>query len=90
MHRPVHAPPGCLINNTHYKFPPIGHREPYNLLPTIDLPPPQYYDLQEDLALDLAIYATIGGYKFIIRYSHIKNTGRLTILYAYNRFHKGY
>ena len=57
----------------------------------MDLPPQQLYNSQEDLALDLAIYAAIGSYKFIIRHSRSfwHGSERPTILYACNRWHQG-
>jgi hypothetical protein len=57
----------------------------------MDLPPQQLYNSQEDLASDLAIYAAIGGYKFIIRRSHLfwHGSTRPTILYACNRWRQG-
>jgi hypothetical protein len=57
-----------------------------------DLPPFQYYPSREELELDLAIYATIGGYKWIIRRSrtHWGGSEWPTILYACNRWRQGY
>ena len=55
----------------------------------MDLPPESYYRSQNELAFDLATFAAIGGYKFIIRRSHIEATGRPTIVYACNQFRKG-
>ena len=57
----------------------------------MDVPPQQLYNSQEDLALDLAIYAAIGSYKFIIRRSRSfwHGSERPTILYACNRWHQG-
>jgi hypothetical protein len=57
--------------------------------PHDSLPPQRWYVSQEDLFIDISIWAATRGFTFITRRSTIGNSGQPTVTYSCNQFRSG-